>query len=229
MGYKVGSPRGDLSYDTRDSAFAVPKAMVCDPSFGWGNDAPPRIPRADTVICEAHVRGLTMRHPGVERALRGSYLGLACDAVLEHLVKLGITTVELLPIQAFVDDALSPPAACATTGATTRWPFCAGTALHGPRRLVGSADHGPPPAFGGIEVILDVVYNHTAEGDEWGRRCRSGASTMPAITGWPRAAALCQRHRHRQHAEPDASDGAADGDGQLALLGRTGACRRLPL
>ena len=104
MGYKVGSPREDLSFDNRDSAFAVPKSVVVDPSFGWGADQPPRIRRAETVIMEAHLRGLTRRHPGVDKGLRGTYLGLASDAVLEHLVKLGITSVELLPIHAFVDE-----------------------------------------------------------------------------------------------------------------------------
>ena len=169
MGYKVGSSRGDLSYDTRDSAFAVPKAVVADPSFGWGNDAPPRIPRADTVICEAHVRGLTMRHPGVERGLRGSYLGLACDAVLEHLVKLGITTVELLPIQAFVDERF-----VTARGLRNHWGYNTLAFLAPEPRYMARGGLWEVQTMvrrlhsAGIEVILDVVYNHTAEGDEWG-------------------------------------------------------------
>jgi len=100
----VGSPRGDLSYDTRDSAFAVPKSVVVDATFDWGDDRPPRVALTDTVIGEAHVKGMTMRHPRVEPGLRGSFLGLASDPVIEHFLKLGITTVEILPAQAFVDE-----------------------------------------------------------------------------------------------------------------------------
>jgi glycogen operon protein len=170
MGYKVGSPKGDLSYDTRDSAFAVPKAIVVDPAFGWGNDTPPRIPRAETVIYEAHLRGLTIRHPGVENGLRGTYLGLASDAVLDHLVRLGITTVELLPIHAFVDERF-----ITSKGLRNYWGYNTLAFFAPEPRYMGRGGglwevqtmvrrlHSA-----GIEVILDVVMNHTAEGDEWG-------------------------------------------------------------
>lgn len=170
MGYKVGSPKGDLSLDTRDSAFAVPKAVVADPSFGWGADAAPRIPRAETVIAEAHVRGLTRRHPGVEKGLRGTYLGLASDAVLEHLTRIGVTTVELLPIHAFVDERF-----ITARGLRNHWGYNS-LAFFAPEPRYMGRNGGLWEVqtmvrrlhSAGIEVILDVVYNHSAEGDEWG-------------------------------------------------------------
>jgi isoamylase len=169
MGYKIGSPRGDLSFDTRDSAFAVPKAVVADPSFSWGNDQAPRTPRIDTVIYEAHVKSMTALHPGVDKGLRGTYLGLCSDPVIAHLQKLGVTAIELLPVQAFIDDRF-----LIAKGLRNHWGYNT------------LAFFAPEPRFmsqgalwefqtmvrrfhsAGIEVILDVVYNHTAEGDEWG-------------------------------------------------------------
>ena len=169
MGYKVGSPKGDLSFDTRDSGFAVPKAVVVDPAFGWGNDTAPRVPRAEAVIFEAHLRGLTMRHPGVERGLRGSYLGLASDALLEHLVRLGVTTVELLPIHAFVDERF-----VAARGLRNYWGYNTLAFFAPEPRYMAKGGLWEVQTMvrrlhsAGIEVVLDVVFNHTAEGDEWG-------------------------------------------------------------
>ncbi|MCX7287863.1 MAG: glycogen debranching protein GlgX [Rhodobacterales bacterium] len=169
MGYKIGSPRGDLSFDTRDSAFAVPKAVVVDPSFTWGNDRAPRTPRIDTVICEAHVKSMTALHPGVERGLRGTYLGLSSDAVIEHLLQLGVTAIELLPVQAFIDDRF-----LVAKGLRNHWGYNT-LAFFAPEPRYMSK--GALWEFqtmvrrfhsAGLEVILDVVYNHTAEGDEWG-------------------------------------------------------------
>ena len=169
MGYKIGSPRGDLSFDTRDSAFAVPKAVVADPSFSWGTDQAPRIPLSDTVIYEAHVKSMTALHPSVDKGLRGTYLGLCSDPVIEHLQKLGVTAIELLPVQAFIDDRF-----LIAKGLRNHWGYNT------------LAFFAPEPRFmsqgalwefqtmirrfhaAEIEVILDVVYNHTAEGDEWG-------------------------------------------------------------
>jgi isoamylase len=169
MGYKIGSPRGDLSFDTRDSAFAVPKSVVVDPSFNWGSDRAPRVPRPETVIYEAHVKGMTALHPGVERGLRGSFLGLSSDAVIAHLQKLGVTAIELLPVQAFMDDRF-----LVTKGLKNYWGYqTLGFFAPEPRYLT----RGQVWEFqsmvrrfhaGGIEVILDVVYNHTGEGDEHG-------------------------------------------------------------
>ncbi|MDP3646612.1 glycogen debranching protein GlgX [Tabrizicola sp.] len=169
MGYKIGSPRGDLSYDTRDSAFAVPKAVVTDPSFSWGNDQAPRTPRSDTVIYEAHVKGLTALHPGIDKQLRGTYLGLCSDPVIEHLHRLGVTAIELMPVQAFVDDRF-----LVAKGLRNYWGYNT-LAFFAPEPRYMSK--GALWEFqtmvrrfhaAGIEVILDVVYNHTAEGDEWG-------------------------------------------------------------
>ena len=169
MGYKIGSPRGDLSFDTRDSAFAVPKAVVTDPSFSWGNDRSPRTSRVDSLIYEAHVKSMTALHPGVEKGLRGTYLGLSCDAVIGHLHKLGVTAIELLPVQAFVDDRF-----LVSKGLRNHWGYNT-LAFFAPEPRYMSK--GALWEFqtmvrrfhaAGIEVILDVVYNHTAEGDEWG-------------------------------------------------------------
>ena len=104
FGYRVGHRLEDLSFDRRDSAPGMPKCRVIDPAFTWGEDRPPRVPWQDTVIYELHVRGLTMRHPGVPPALRGTYAGLACQPVIDHLKQLGVTTVELLPVHYFIDD-----------------------------------------------------------------------------------------------------------------------------
>jgi isoamylase len=169
MGYKVGSPRADLSFDTRDSAFAVPKSVVVDPAFLWGDDTAPRHPLTETVIYEAHVKGLTALHPGVPQAQRGTVLGLCSDAVLDHLVKLGVTAVELLPIHAFIDDRF-----LVTRGLRNYWGYqTIGFFAPEPRYLgrngireVQTMVHRLHSA--GIEVILDVVYNHTGEGDELG-------------------------------------------------------------
>jgi isoamylase len=169
MGYKPGSARSDLSYDTRDSAFAVPKSVVVDPTFQWGDDRLPRTPPCDTVIAEAHVKGLTMRHPGVEKGLRGTFLGLASDAVIEHFLKLGVTAVELLPVQAFADERF-----LVAKGLRNYWGYqTIGFFAPEPRYL----SKGQLWEFqsmvrrfhaAGLEVILDVVYNHTGEGDEFG-------------------------------------------------------------
>ena len=169
MGYKVGSPRADLSFDPRDSAFAMPKAVVTTPPADWPDDPAPARPMAETLICEAHVKGLTAAHPGVEPGLRGTYLGLSSDAVLDHLVRLGVTAIELLPVQAFVDDRF-----LVTRGLTNYWGYqTIGFFAPEPRYMSRDAIlefrtmvrrfHAA-----GIEVLLDVVYNHTGEGDGLG-------------------------------------------------------------
>src|SRR6185312_15683226 len=104
FGYRLGHPKADLSFDKRDSAAGTPKCRVVDPAFTWGDDRPPRVPWHDTVIYEAHVRGLTLQHPEVPEQLRGTYAGLATAPVIEHLLRLGVTTLELMPVHSFVDD-----------------------------------------------------------------------------------------------------------------------------
>ncbi|MCB6177266.1 glycogen debranching protein GlgX [Rhodobacter sp. Har01] len=169
MGYKIGSPKADLSYDTRDSAFAAPKSVVTDPSYGWDGDAAPRTHRPETVIYEAHVRGLTMRHPRVPQGLRGTYLGLASDAVIEHLLGLGVTAVELLPVQAFLDERM-----LVARGLRNYWGYNTLAFFAPEPRYMAKGGLWEFQTMvrrlhtAGLEVILDVVFNHTGEGDEWG-------------------------------------------------------------
>lgn len=169
MGYKVGSSRADMSLDPRDSAFAMPKSVVVDSSFHWGADRPPCHALTDNVIYEAHVKGLTAQHPGVEKALRGSYLGLCSDPVLDHLVRLGVTAVELLPAHAFIDDRF-----LIAKGLRNYWGYQSiGFFAPEPRYMTRGGIWEFQTMVrrlhaAGIEVILDVVYNHSGEGDELG-------------------------------------------------------------
>ncbi|MGH8225658.1 MAG: glycogen debranching protein GlgX, partial [Gammaproteobacteria bacterium] len=100
FGYNVGSPRADLSFDRRDSARAVPKCVVVDPAFTWADTCRPDHPWTESVIYEAQLKGYTMGHPDVPELLRGTVAGLADDAAIEHLLRLGVTAIELLPVQA---------------------------------------------------------------------------------------------------------------------------------
>ncbi len=169
MGYKVGSPRADLSFDTRDSAFAMPKSVVIDPGFQWGDDSPPYHALTDTVIYEAHVKGLTIQHPDVPAVLRGTMLGLCSDAILDHLTKLGVTAIELLPVQAFVDDRF-----LVSKGLRNYWGYQTIGFFAPEPRYLGRGRLREMQSMvrrfhaAGIEVILDVVYNHTGEGDALG-------------------------------------------------------------
>ena len=168
-----GGSVDDSHPDPRDSAPHVPWSVVVDPSFPWGYDHSPGTPWADTVIYETHVRGFTTRHPGVPEGLRGTYAGLASPAAIDHLTQLGVTAVELLPVHHF----FSEPALVAR-GLRNYWGY---------NSIGYFAPHGGYSSSGrrgqqvrefkamvralhaaGIEVILDVVYNHTAEGDELG-------------------------------------------------------------
>ncbi len=169
MGYRIGSPRADLSYDSRDSAFAVPKSVVAETSFSWGDDRAPAVARSEAVIYEAHVKALTQNHPGIERPLRGTYLGLASDAMLDHFQKLGVTTIELMPVQQFLDDRF-----LVMKGLRNHWGYNTLSFFAPEIRYMSKGGLWEFQSMvrrlhsAGIEVILDVVYNHTAEGDEWG-------------------------------------------------------------
>ena len=173
FGYRLGDPGADLTRDDRDSAAFVPKSVVIDTAFTWAGDRPPRTPWSDTVIYEAHVRGLTRRHPGVPEPLRGTYAGLAAPAVIEHLTSLGVTAIELMPVHAFVVDK-----ALADRGLTNYWgynsigffaPEGAYASTGRPGRQVAEFKTMVKVLHeAGIEVILDVVYNHTAEGNHLG-------------------------------------------------------------
>ncbi len=169
-----GHRPGELdSVDDRDSAPNMPKAVVIDEAFGWGDDTRPDIPLHETVIYETHVRGMTVSHPDVPPELRGTYAGLASPPVIEHLTHLGITAVELLPVHHFVSEH-----SVEERGLTNYWGYntLAFLAPHGPYSSAGDAG-GQVHEFksmvkalhgAGIEVILDVVYNHTAEGNHLG-------------------------------------------------------------
>ncbi len=171
LGIAPESSPDDESSDTRDSAGAMPKCIVAESTFDWGDDRSPRTPWNQTVIYECHVKGMTMRHPRVDPELRGRYLGLAAPPIIEHLVALGVTAVELLPIQYFVTERR-----LARLGLVNYWGYnTIGFFAPDPRYATtptGAVDEFRAMVFGlhkaGIEVVLDVVYNHTAEGDERG-------------------------------------------------------------
>jgi glycogen operon protein len=168
-GFRQHSPRGDLSFDRRDSALAMPKCLVTDDSFNWGDDHPPDVPWSDTVIYEAHVRGLTMLRHDVRPHERGTFAGLAHPAMINHLRRLGITAIELMPVHAFVQDR-----ALQQRGLRNYWGYnTLGFFAPEPTYLSDGSPNDMRIAVrrlhaAGIEVILDVVYNHTGEGDETG-------------------------------------------------------------
>ena len=169
FGYRIGSRHDDLSFDRRDNAQGMPKCCVIDPAFTWGDDHPPKIPWNDMVIYEAHVKGLTMRHPEVPPQLRGTYAGLATAPVIEHLTRLSITTVELLPVHAFVDDRrLTERGLRNYWGYNTLSFFAPDLRYSASGRISEFRTMVKALHAAGIEVILDVVYNHTAEGNQLG-------------------------------------------------------------
>jgi isoamylase len=104
FGYQIGHPEGDLSFDERDSAPFAPLAMVVDGNFDWADEKRPNVPWHETVIYEAHVRGMTKLHPDIPEPLRGTYAGMASDPILQHLKKLGVTAMELMPVHHFLHD-----------------------------------------------------------------------------------------------------------------------------
>ncbi len=168
--YKLGDP---ATPNNDDSAPYMPRNVVINPYFDWTGDRQPRTPYHETVIYEAHVRGLTMRHPQVPPELRGSYSGLASPAVIDHLTRLGITAIELMPVHQSV-----PEEQLSRRGLTNYWGYNTIGFLAPHNGYSGSAEpHGHVAEFkamvkalhaAGIEVILDVVYNHTAESGAFG-------------------------------------------------------------
>jgi isoamylase len=171
FGYRVGSPSEDLVMDERDNAAFASICSVVDTAFTWGDDRPPRIPWHNTIIYEAHVKGLTARHPDVPPELRGSYAGLACEPVIKHLLTLGITAIELLPVHHHADEYH-----LIKRGLSNYWGYNT-LAFFAPDSRYGSGTMSVVEEFKmmvralhdwGIEVILDVVYNHTAEGNHLG-------------------------------------------------------------
>lgn len=169
FGYRVGSAQGDLSFDRRDSAPYLPRCKVIESAFTWGDDRPPNVPWHETVIYELHVAGFTKRHPDVPPALRGTYAGLTCAPVIEHFKRLGVTTVELMPVHSFLDDRH-----LVERGLRNYWGYNTIGYFAPEHRYSASGKIGEFKTMvrtlheAGIEVILDVVYNHTAEGNELG-------------------------------------------------------------
>ena len=169
FGYRIGSRHADLSFDRRDNAPGMPKCRVIDSAFTWGEDRHPRIAWHETVIYELHVKGFTTLHPQVQPALRGTYAALATAPVIEHLQQLGVTAVELLPVHAFIDDrrlveqGLHNYWGYNSIGFFAPEPRYSASGTVGEFKTMVKALHSA-----NIEVILDVVYNHTAEGDQMG-------------------------------------------------------------
>jgi isoamylase len=155
-----------------DSAPHVQLAVVSDPFFDWGSDRAPRTAMHETIIYEAHVRGLTMRHPGVPEHLRGTYSGVAHPAVIDHLVRLGVTAIELMPVHQFIHDHHLQQLGLRNYWGYNTIAFLAPHNDYAARSVLGQAQEFKAMVKtlhqAGIEVILDVVYNHTAEGNHLG-------------------------------------------------------------
>ncbi len=195
FGYRVGDPAGDVSRDDRDSAAFVPKGVVIDPTFDWEGDQLPRIPWHRSIVYEVHVKGFTARHPGVPEHLRGTYAGLAAPAALDYLRGLGITAVELLPVHHHVDEH-----ALVQRGLRNYWGynsigFFAPEARYAAGGSLGEQVRefkGMVKALhrAGLEVVLDVVYNHTGEGSHLGPTLSFRGIDNPAyyrlVPGQPR-------------------------------------------
>jgi isoamylase len=169
FGYKIGHKNADLSFDRRDSAPGMMKGVVTDHAFTWGSDRSPRIPWHRSVIYEVHVRGFTMQHPKVPQQLRGTYAGLATAPVIDYFKRLGVTAIELMPVHCYVDDRH-----LVEKGLHNYWGYnsigffapepryCSNGHIGEFKTMVKSLHSAD------IEVILDVVYNHTAEGNQMG-------------------------------------------------------------
>ena len=170
FGYRIGSPRGDFTIDRRDSAWLMPKCVVVDPAYTWGRDIRPRRSWSQTIIYEAHVKGLTKLRTDLPQQIRGTFAALADPRVIRHLVRLGVTAIELLPVQAFVDERR-----VTERGLTNYWGYNT-LCFHAPATRYISPGSGADEFKlmvrrlheHGIEVLLDVVYNHTCEGDHSG-------------------------------------------------------------
>ncbi|HEY0672782.1 MAG TPA: glycogen debranching protein GlgX [Longimicrobiales bacterium] len=170
--YKMGDPAGDLSVDDQDDAWGKPKAVVVDTYFDWDGDRPPRVEWNNSVIYEVHVKGFTMQHPDVPEEDRGRYSGIASPVIIDYLKSLGVTAVELLPVHDFLHDKFLHD-----KGLRNYWGYNT-TSFFAPHAGYSCGDRGEQVADfkqmvkalhrAGIEVILDVVYNHTSEGSELG-------------------------------------------------------------
>ncbi len=169
FGHQLGDPKADLSFDRRDSAPFMPKCRVIDPAFTWGRDRPTQRPWHETIVYEMHVKGFTMQHPDVPDEARGTFGGLSSAPVVAYLRDLGITAVELLPVHAFVHDRH-----LIERGLRNYWGYNTIGFFAPHPEYLSKSSLGEFKTFvqvmheAGIEVILDVVYNHTAEGSHMG-------------------------------------------------------------
>jgi glycogen operon protein len=173
FGYKLGDPTADLSRDAGDDAWGVPKGVVTTSHFDWGNDRPPLTPLHDSILYELHVKGFTALDPAIPPEIRGTYAGLAHPVVTDYLKKLGITAVELMPVHEFVDDKV-----LLDHHLRNYWGYNSINFFAPDARYSAAGDRGEQIGEfkamvkamhrAGIEVILDVVYNHTAEGNQMG-------------------------------------------------------------
>jgi len=174
FGYKLGDPEGDLSFDDRDSAPFAPLGAVIDPAFDWSGESRPSHLAHESVIYEAHVRGMSMLHPDVPSELRGTFAGIASEPIVTHLKKMGVTAVELMPVHHFLDDRH-----LVDKGLRNYWGYNT-LGFFAPEPRYATHQQTPRDVIrefkemvrdlhnAGIEVILDVVYNHTAEGNHDG-------------------------------------------------------------
>ncbi|WP_295854793.1 glycogen debranching protein GlgX [uncultured Xylophilus sp.] len=173
--YVLDAEEQDLAFDDQhDNGATLPKGLVVDPAFDWEGDQPPAVPWGETVFYEVHVKGFTQQHPDIPEHLRGTYAGMASDAAIAHLKRIGVTAVELLPVQAFIDDER-----LVNAGLANYWGYNT-VAFFAPEPRYGAGEAGPLGTVAefkgmvkalhaaGIEVILDVVYNHTGEGNHLG-------------------------------------------------------------
>ena len=169
FGYVIGHPDLDLSMDPRNSAPGMPRCRVVDTAFSWGDDRPPNTPWHDTIIYELHVKGFTMKHPKVPPELRGTYAGLSSAPVIEYLQRLGVTAVELMPVHTFMDER-----SLVEKGLRNYWGYNSIGFFAPDVRYSATGQVNEFKTMvkklhsAGIEVILDVVYNHTAEGNHLG-------------------------------------------------------------
>ncbi|HEX5234611.1 MAG TPA: glycogen debranching protein GlgX [Silvibacterium sp.] len=173
FGYRFGGDDADLHRDDRDSAAGVPKCVVVNPYFDWEQDRPLRTPLSDSIIYETHVRGFSIQNPDVPESLRGTYAGLASPASLRHFKRLGVTAVELMPVHHYINDGY-----LIEKGLSNYWGYNTLSYFAPAGRYCSTGDRGNQVAEfkamvkalhrEGIEVILDVVYNHTAEGNQLG-------------------------------------------------------------
>lgn len=191
FGYRVASPRADLTFDRRDSAPAMVKGVVTTDNFSWAEDRRPRTSWSDTVIYEAHVKGLTQLLEEVRPPVKGTFAALTHPTVIDHLKRLGVTAIELLPVQAFLQDRV-----LVEKGLSNFWGYnTLSFFTPEPRYLSGGSTNEMRRAVrrlhaAGLEVILDVVYNHTCEGSELGPtlswRGLDNASYYALVEGQPR-------------------------------------------